>query len=155
MQPNVTEQLAGIRRILEEFIAPAISDGYLASQLRATTDMLTLLEGQWHRAVPLLMQENDELCSLFAKMHARLAAADSSLEGSALLASIESAASESPDRPPGYPCFAEIEEKNKSLRALLTKLIEALDAAPPNPDVETLRTDIRNQLRTGLDRSLA
>jgi hypothetical protein len=155
MQPNVTEQLAGIRRILEEVIAPAIGDEYVVSQLRAMTQTLTLLEGHWQRALPLLMQENDELGALFAEIRPQLAAAAGSLEGNPLAARITSAASQAPDRPRDYPCFSQIEAKNKELRALLAELIEAFDAAPSNPELEVLRAKIRDRLRTGLERALA
>ena len=155
MQPNLSEQLAGIRRILEEVVAPAIDDGYVVSQLHATTGLIALLERQWHRVIPLLMQENDELGTLFADLRAHLPDAAQSLEGGALYQRIVSAAADLPHGSTDYPSFQELEARNRELRALLAETIQALEAIPSSRELEALRGRIRDQLRSGLERALS
>ena len=64
MKPSVAEQLRGIRRVLDQVVAPELGDAYAANQLREVGQALELLAARWHRVTPLMMQENDELQAL-------------------------------------------------------------------------------------------
>lgn len=47
MRPSVSEQLAGVRRILDEVVAPLVTDPYPADVLGGALDVLDLLADAW------------------------------------------------------------------------------------------------------------
>ncbi len=54
MRPGMTDQLSGIRRILDEIIAPELREGYPSQVLRGIVKNLAMLEGAWVRILPFL-----------------------------------------------------------------------------------------------------
>ncbi len=151
VQPNVSEQLAGIRRLLEELVAPELGDSYVATQLRAVIEALAQLETQWQRAIPLLMRENDELGDLFGQLHPALA---EHLSAPSELIDRIGAARATADRSASpYPVFSELEQRNRELRGLLVQTIEAL-AEASHPELERARGRIRETLKAGMERAL-
>lgn len=54
MRPGMTDQLSGIRRILDEIIAPELREGYPSQVLRGVVKNLAMLEGAWVRILPFL-----------------------------------------------------------------------------------------------------
>jgi len=60
----MTDQLAGVRRILDEIIAPELREGYPSQILRGIIKNLEMLEGAWGCIVPFLEWDNDATASL-------------------------------------------------------------------------------------------
>lgn len=54
MRPGMTDQLSGIRRILDQIIAPELREGYPSQVLRGIVKNLAMLEGAWSRILPFL-----------------------------------------------------------------------------------------------------
>lgn len=64
MRPGMTDQLAGIRRILDEIIAPELRDGYPSQVLRGVVKNLAMLEGAWTRIAEFLEWDTAATASL-------------------------------------------------------------------------------------------
>lgn len=143
MQPDPTTRLRGIRRVLDELVAPAVDDGYVKAQLVAVSQMLEDLAGRWHRWPVWLAEENEALVSLFADA---VAASELALNAP-LCARIESALREG-----SAADYEALAERNRALRMLLSETIRALAAAPPSSQRDALRTRVRALLRAGVDR---
>jgi hypothetical protein len=50
----MTDQLSGIRRILDDIIAPELREGYPSQVLRGVVKNLAMLEGAWVHILPFL-----------------------------------------------------------------------------------------------------
>ena len=68
MQPEVSEQLDGVRRVLDEVVAPAIGDAFARTQLRAVQETLAQLSAWWPRSGAQLSAENRELRVLLREL---------------------------------------------------------------------------------------
>lgn len=143
MQPDPTTRLRGMRRVLDEVVAPAVDDGYVKAQLAAVSQMLEDLAGRWHRWPVWLAEENEALLSLFSDSVTQTEL----LANDALRARIESALREVTAA--DYEALA---ARNRALRLLLSDTIRALAAAPPSSQRDALRTRVRALLRAGVDR---
>lgn len=64
MRPGVTDQLAGIRRILDETIGPELRPGYPSQMLRGVVKNLAMLEQAWPRVLPFLVWDADATAAL-------------------------------------------------------------------------------------------
>lgn len=58
MRPTVSEQLAGVRRILAEVIAPEVTGAYPVDMLRGVLANLQMLETSWTQIAPFLAWDN-------------------------------------------------------------------------------------------------
>jgi len=68
MQPDVSEQLDGVRRVLDGVIAPALGEGFARTQLRAVGETLAQLSAWWPRSGAQLAAENRELRELLREL---------------------------------------------------------------------------------------
>lgn len=68
MTPEVTEQLEGVRRVLDQVVAPALADPFARTQLRAVGETLAQLEAFWPRSGERLAAENRELRGLLREL---------------------------------------------------------------------------------------
>ena len=142
MQPDPQTQLAGLRRILEQVVRPAVGDAFAALQLRAVEESLDQLAAWLPRRIELLEREHAELRALFAE------AAGSPLVGAALRARLGDAAREAPLPGSALP------ESTRALRAQACELIAALARAPAGAERDALRGRVRRALRANLERAL-
>ena len=60
MRPTITEQLAGIRRILADVVAPEVHGAYPLDMLRGIEANLAMLERSWTQVAPFLAWDNAE-----------------------------------------------------------------------------------------------
>jgi hypothetical protein len=58
VRPTVSEQLAGVRRILADVIAPEVTGAYPVDMLRGVLANLEMLERSWMHIVPFLVWDN-------------------------------------------------------------------------------------------------
>lgn len=58
MRPTISEQLAGVRRILAEVIAPEVTGAYPVDMLRGVLANLEMLEHSWTTVGPFLAWDN-------------------------------------------------------------------------------------------------
>jgi hypothetical protein len=58
VRPTVSEQLAGVRRILAEVIAPEVTGAYPVDMLRGVLANLEMLERSWMQIGPFLVWDN-------------------------------------------------------------------------------------------------
>jgi hypothetical protein len=84
MQPDVPAQLAGLRRILEQVVEPAVGDAHAALQLRAVKESLDQLAFFWPRARSQVESEHAELRALLCEVIEALARQPASPERDAL-----------------------------------------------------------------------
>lgn len=83
MRPTITEQLAGIRRILADVVAPEVQGAYPLDMLRGIDANLAMLERSWTQVVPFLAWDNTETARILvaaqrvvdAQLGARIGAA--------------------------------------------------------------------------------
>jgi hypothetical protein len=67
MRPTISEQLAGASRLLEQFIAPELSDRYAAALLANIIDDLRMLEASWADVLPFLHWDSTATAALLAE----------------------------------------------------------------------------------------
>lgn len=152
MQPDLATQLAGIRRVLLEVVAPAVGDRFAAAQLASVCDALGMLAERWPRELGRWLRESAELRALLGELAPELARCPAGT-GSAALARRAEAAARAPE--PGFPAQAEesaLRAAQLELRSLLTDSIRALRSHPDLERREALRARIRSQLAAALDR---
>jgi hypothetical protein len=58
MRPTISEQLAGVRRILTDVIAPEVTGAYPVDMLRGVLANLEMLEQSWTNVGPFLAWDN-------------------------------------------------------------------------------------------------
>ena len=147
MRPTPAEELAGIRRILAETVAPAVTDEYAASQVQNVLTALDRFAASWDRARENLQAENRSLATLLAG----IAAGPPPGLGDPSLAERLSQAAATPED----ASFDAVNGRNQQLRGLLDEVIRALDVTGGDPSAETVRQQIRLALRANLDRAIA
>jgi hypothetical protein len=124
VRPTVSEQLAGVRRILSDVIAPEVSGAYPIDMLRGVLANLEMLEQSWTRVGPFLAWDNEGteqvLRSVVPFVDGDLAARITALVVAA---------------PVDASDVGALEARNTALRAVLADAVPALarggDAAAP------------------------
>jgi hypothetical protein len=114
MRPGMNDQLAGVRRILEEIIAPELRPGYPSQVLRGVVKNLAMLEGAWASVAPFLEWDSEATASLLRdaaphvdeELRRRIG---ETLEAGACDGSVEA-----------------LEQRNETLRGLLAEAIPQL-----------------------------
>jgi hypothetical protein len=73
MRPTISEQLAGASRLLEQFIAPEVTDAHASALLANVIEDLRMLETSWADVLPFLHWDNTATSELLAaaREHAR------------------------------------------------------------------------------------
>lgn len=131
MRPTLSEYLGGLRRIIEESIAPSVQGEYANEMLAGVLRSLAMLEENWPAAPDFLVWDNTETARLLAAIEPHVP-----LGG--------------PVRPLTAPTtFAELDAENERLRALLASAIPALAARPA---ASAVYSDVVAHLRTRIDR---
>lgn len=146
MRPTVEEQLRGMRRILDEVVAPQVSDAYAREQLGHVTTALDGLAARWDTVVPALRNENAALAELLRRLLPDVAPLEVASAVRARMADLAAA-----DLPDDELHFAPHHEHNQALRGCVAQLIAALDAAGDDARVEPVRAAIHDTLRRGLE----
>lgn len=155
MQPDLATQLAGIRRVLQEVVAPAIGDRFAAAQLASVCDALGMLAERWPQELGRWLRESAELRALCAELAPELARCPAESGGAELARRAEAAAC-APDATLSAPCEEPaLRSAHQQLRSLLADSIRALRVHPDPARREALRARIRTQLAAALDRKLA
>jgi hypothetical protein len=152
MRPTVTEQLSGIRKILERLVAPEVTDEYVAAQLQTVLGALDGLAARWRTVLPALIIDIGELETLLHEALPQLRGDATGGPGSE-----ESELAEGIERSLGAPAvppssFDEVHERHVELRALLVRLIRFLDSSAGDEASNALRGQIRAHLRASMDR---
>lgn len=123
MRPGMTDQLSGIRRILDEIIAPELREGYPSQVLRGVVKNLAMLEGAWVRILPFLEWDSAATAALLQQaiphVDDALAHLITGLVGHEL--------------PSGS--LADLEQRNTDLRGLLADAIHELVGRTAAADV--------------------
>lgn len=122
MRPDMTDQLAGVRRILNDIIAPELREGYPSQVLRGVVKNLMMLEGAWPKIISFLEWDIEQTEALLRGMAPFL---DDSMK-SRVLAALEGGLDErSPE---------ELDRRNAEVRQVLADAIPQLlrreDASP-------------------------
>jgi len=155
VQPDLATQLAGIRRVLQEVVAPALGDRFAGAQLASVCDALGLLALRWPRELGLLLRESAELGALLGELAPELARCPDAGRARDLAARAAAAAqSAAPPLAPGAEEPA-LRAAHRALRGLLSEAIRALREHPDAAEREALRARIRSQLAAALERRLA
>lgn len=68
MRPDMTDQLAGVRRILTDIIAPELREGYPSQVLRGVVKNLTMLEAAWPKITSFLEWDIEQTEALLHEM---------------------------------------------------------------------------------------
>lgn len=132
MRPTLSEYLGGLRRILEESVAPSVQGDYANEMLAGVLRSLAMLEENWPDAPDFLGWDNAETKRLLGLIAAHVPVAGA----------IEPAVA-----PP--TTFAELDAENERLRGLLAAAIPALAAEPA---AATAYAAVVEHLRTRIDR---
>ena len=70
MRPNLTEQLNGVCRILEESIAPELGESHTGETLRNLVANVRMLARAWPRLLPFLLWDNAHTTTLLTAARA-------------------------------------------------------------------------------------
>lgn len=122
MRPGMTDQLSGIRRILDEIIAPELREGYPSQVLRGVVKNLAMLEGAWGKILPFLEWDTSGTARLLEQAAPHLDAPLAGRVRDAVQRGLPSASLE------------DLERADTELRGLLVETIDAL-AQPDREDV--------------------
>lgn len=118
MRPDVTELLGGVRRILEEAVAPEVGAPYASDVLQGALATLLALERGWARVLPFLAWDNAATAALLRRVR------DAASEPLAQRID-ETLRTGDPD-----PLdVAAVSARNEALRALLADLLASADEA--------------------------
>lgn len=149
MRPTPSEELEGIRRILADIVAPAVTGEYPAAQLQQVVVAIERLISSMDTALPILNGENQSLERMFRQLHDLLggntAAGDLFNRVNDLLAS--RGAQDDLD-------FAAAHGRNQRLRGLLAETVTALEESGDASGAAEGRELVRAAMRTNLDRAL-
>lgn len=129
MRPGVNDTLAGIRRILDDIIAPEVREGYPTQVLRGVVKNLAMLENAWGGVLPFLQWDNDATATLLPDVAEHVDAG--------LAFRIAHAAEHSTER----LSATAMEERNTALRGLLAEAIPQLMRSDEAADVRRRITD--------------
>jgi len=139
LRPTVSEQLAGMRRILVEVVAPEVHGAYPADMLRGIVANLEMLESSWARVAPFLAWDNAETTRVLRDVQ-------TCVDGT-LAPRIQAALGE----PEPDPLAADaLEARNTQLRELLAEAIPLLASGGPGCDEPY--TAVRTHLRDRIER---
>jgi len=72
VRPTLPEQLRGLRRILDQVVAPAVDGDYERSTLEGVIRALEMLEQRANDAVPFLVWDNDQTLALLRSIAAHV-----------------------------------------------------------------------------------
>lgn len=114
MRPGMTDQLSGIRRILDEIIAPELREGYPSQVLRGVVKNLAMLEGAWVRILPFLEWDTTGTAGLLTDAARHVDAGLAQRIGAAVVRELPSTSME------------DLELRNVELRGLLAEAISQL-----------------------------
>ena len=136
MRPTVSEQLHGLRTVLETAIAPEVTAPYPADLLATVLAALERLESEWATVLRAQRDECAALDALLADAHERV--------GDATASRIDAAGREAP---PDWLDPDATRTHYETRRALLADVVRELD-----PDADpSLRTRIIAHLREHLE----
>ncbi|HEX7096249.1 MAG TPA: hypothetical protein VF183_10225 [Acidimicrobiales bacterium] len=139
MRPTVSEQLAGIRRILDEVIAPQVTEAYPVDMLRGVLANLEMLERSWTRVVPFLAWDNEQTAELLRDV--------ASVVDHGLAARIAEALAAAAVDPLDV---AALDARNTTLRELLAEAVPQLATGGERAAPQYAR--VRAHLRARIDR---
>ena len=138
MRPDVSELIASACRVLEDVIAPALTEPYPQEALLDVVRTLRAVQDGWPQVLPFLLWDNRETEALLRRVRERAAPAlaeriDALLAaGSADLTAVGSAAATPTTRSypvefsdPADPIAAQA--RNQALRGLLAQIVAATD----------------------------
>jgi hypothetical protein len=150
MRPTPLEELEGIRRILADDVAPAVTAEYPRAQIDQVLLALERLSANWDRASANLAAESTSLEALLRDA-ANVLARDPAGSGLAerVIASLKQRQSAGTGQ-----TFGGLNDRNRELRGLLGETIGALDGIDGDEPAR-LHDAIRTALRANLDRALA
>jgi hypothetical protein len=140
MRPTVSEQLAGVRRILADVVAPEVHSAYPSDMLRGILANLEMLERSWGDVAPFLAWDNGATMQLLADVA-------SHVEGD-VAAKIGAVLAE-PDADPLD--VAALEARNTRLRGALADAVPVLAAAEDLGSTDVY-TAVRSHLRERIER---
>lgn len=129
MRPGVSDTLAGIRRILDDIIAPEVREGYPTQVLRGVVKNLAMLENAWVGVLPFLQWDNDATAALL----------DDAAEY--VDAGLASRIAQSREHDTDLLSATAMEERNAALRGLLAEVIPQLMHRDHAADVQRRVTE--------------
>ena len=138
MRPGVSDQLRGIRRILEDVIAPELRTGYPSQTLRGVVKNLAMLERAWSRVHPFLVWDTGETAKLLTEAVEFVDEGLSTRISRALSQEIAD-----------HLSMEQLEERNALLRELLG---EAIAGLADRPHTEELLSRIKDHFVERMDR---
>jgi hypothetical protein len=139
VRPTVSEQLAGVRRILAEVIAPEVTGAYPVDMLRGVLANLEMLERSWANVGPFLSWDNKGT-EVVLRATAPLVAGELSTRIGACLSA---APTEDAD-------VLALDAHNIALRGLLAEAVPELAAGGERTDA--VYADVRDHLRARIER---
>ena len=148
MRPSVTEQLRGMRLILENVVAPEVTAPYPRDMLAAVVDALGRLETSWHAHLPAMRDESVEIDRLLAAASAVPAAAADGFG-----ARVEAALAEPAVDPLDHDAALARYERRRGLLAELVARLPPPGVAAPDAAVDALAAQVHAHLRAHVQRS--
>lgn len=122
MRPGMTDQLAGIRRILTDIIGPELREGYPSQVLRGVVKNLAMLEGAWPHITGFLEWDNAETATLLRQLQPEVPPSLARQITTALAQDLTDGSATS------------LEQQNDALRSLLSQAIDHLPAGSASAD---------------------
>jgi hypothetical protein len=110
----MTDQLSGIRRILDEIIAPELREGYPSQVLRGIVKNLAMLEGAWVHILPFLEWDTTATAALLHEA------------GSYVDSDMRQRIADAVKRELPSSSLEDLEQRNTELRGLLADSIHQL-----------------------------
>jgi hypothetical protein len=138
VRPTVSEQLAGMRRVLREVIGPEVTSAYPADMLRGMLATLEMLERSWARVAPFLSWDNAATEQLLRAGLPHVTAP--------IAAQIRATLSEPAPDPLDVDA---LDRRNTELRRLLSAVVPMLAV---RADAAAAYRDVRAHLRERMDR---
>ena len=135
MRPGMTDQLSGIRRILDEIIAPELREGYPSQVLRGIVKNLAMLEGAWSRILPFLEWDTTATAELLEEATPHLDAGLAQRISGTLAQDLPSGSLE------------DLEQRNTELRGLLAEAIHQLAQQDGGARVQRIKEHLVQRTR--------
>ncbi len=130
MRPTPADELAALRRILDESVAPALEDEFVRGQLRHVSEAMARLEADWDGTIPKLVAENlalEELLAGIAAVAPSATVVDSSVDATLTVAARNA--------------------EHQALRGQLDAAIREIDAAADSGPIRAARSRVHEFLR--------
>lgn len=144
MRPSIGEQLEQVRRILDDVVAPHVSDPYAQDILAGLANTLSGLGANWHRVPAFLQWDVDQVVALLTDW---LALGGAHIDAS-VAADVRSAV-ERP-RPKDNPLDVEaLDEYDRQLRAALEAVVPSI---AERSECAELRTRLVGYFHARVDR---